>query len=561
MHESEMLKIINNRGEVYVLHPNYDEFAVLEVEGLSQPDITVNISESGTSDGGKHNSSHIGVRPVVINMVSFGWTEAERKKLYRMFPPKSAVDLFYRNSQYNVRTVAYVKHIDPISYYNKTKVRIELVCPDPYLHAVDGITAATEGEMPAVLLKNTADTAVGFAAEIAITTEDEPSVNYATTQSQTAEYIGDHAFCVLPAAYYYDGIDLETQTLNIYVNGDLKTETDGVTRDLLTNSAGHNYLYVQSTNGGLANSNIGVEHIVDETQDVTDMRHWLSSQFELRPSSGHGSIDFSGIPAWFDADKNCIVGEYTYGATGAMALTYEVLSQQDDGTYTVRFTYYESSLSGKFGQIRIYGSASGINVKNDTITRSGATSGWAVGTYSKYILSPALPAFDPSKDIMRVYKGDTLMNDGYGFTTVTKSDSTTADLFFVTSGYIDRQITFETISSKNGDDIRDYTQEQIDTAMCLVDRLEITNTDSGEHMLFPNYQFKNGDVISISTVSGNMFATVKNGTTAKSLLAEVINNGSFFKLEPGDNNIEITADTNLDYVSGIFSAEMLYGGV
>lgn len=562
MLDSEQLKIVNNRGETYLLHPNYAEFGVLAIDGLSMPDTTVNISESGTTDGGKFNSAHIGVRDIVIHLVMFGWTESERKKLYRMFPAKSAVDLYYRNTQYNVKTTGYVKHIDPVSYYDKTRVRIELTCPDPYLHAVDGITAETAGTTPTVTIKNTADTEIGFTSEITISTEDEPSLNYATTQSETADYLGDHTFCVLPGSYYYDGIDLSTETLNIFVNGEIKTSSDGVTRDLLTDASNHNFLYVQSANGGLANSNVGVEHIVDETQSVTDMRHWLSAQFELLTYQGSGTRVFSGVPSCFDASKNCIIGEYTNGATGRFSVDTEILSQQDDGTYTVKFTYYDNQESGHYGQIRIYGSMSGIDVSTDTIRRDGSTSGWAVGSYTKFILSPTLPMYDPSKDILRVYKGDTLLQSGgYGFQTVTKSDGTTATLFYVTTGTIDRKITFEAISSQDSTDIRGYTQEQIDTAMCLVDGLTITNTVSGEYMAFPNYQFKNGDVLSISTVSGNMYAKVTNAGVDKSLLAEVFNNGSFFKLSPGENTITVTADTNQDYISGTFNAEMLYGGV
>ena len=563
MLDSERLKIINNRGETYLLHPNYAEFGVLAIEGLSLPDTNVSISESGTTDGGKFNSAHIGVRPIVIHLVMFGWTETERKKLYRMFPAKSAVDLYYRNTQYNVKTTGYVKHIDPVPYYDKTRVRIELTCPDPYLHDVDSITAETSGTTPTVAIKNVADTDIGFTAEITISTEDEPSLNYTTTQSETAEYLGDHAFCVLPGGYYYDDVDLATETFNIYVNGNLKAASDGVTRDLLTNSDGHNYLYVHSENGGLANSNIGVEHIVDETQSVTDMRYFKSENVSVKLYNGECTTT-KNVPSWYDFDKNKV--EFI-DTDLTISVTESSKEQNPDGTYTVTFRLRDVNYDGHSvhyvnGILRIFGSVSGVDVHADTITYDGATSGWAVGMYTKYILSPTLPTYDPSKDILRVYKGDALLqSDGYGFHTVTKSDGTTATLFYVTTGTIDRKITFEVISSQDSTDIRDYTQEQIDTAMCLVDGLTITNTVSGEYMAFPNYQFKNGDVLSVSTVAGNIDAKVSNSGTGKSLIAEVINNGGFFKLKPGTNVIQITAGTNNDYVSGVFGAEMLYGGV
>lgn len=565
MLDSEQLKIVNNRGETYLLHPNYAEFGVLAIEGLSLPDTTVNISESGTTDGGKFNSAHIGVRDIVIHLVLFGWTEAERKKLYRMFPAKSAVDLYYRNTQYNVKTTGYVKHIDPVPYYDKTRVRIELTCPDPYLHDVNSITAETSGNTPTVTITNVADTDIGFTAEITISTEDEPSLNYTTTQSETAEYLGSHTFCTLPGGYYYDDVDLATETFNIYVNGNLKTESDGVTRDLLTHSNGHNYLYVQSTNGGLANSNIGVEHIVDETQSVTDMRYFKSENVNKQMYNGECTTT-KDVPSWYDFDKNKV--EFV-DTSLTISVTESSKQQNPDGTYTVTFLLRDVNYDGHSvhyvnGILHIFGSVSGIDVHADTIVRNDPGGGFATGAYTKYILSPSLPTYDSSKDILRVYKGDTLLqSDGYGFYTVTKSDGTTATLFYVTTGTgtIDRKITFEAISSQDSTDIRGYTQEQIDAAMCLVDGLTITNTVSGEYMAFPNYQFKNGDALSVSTVAGNIDAKVSNSDTEKSLIAEVINNGCFFKLKPGTNVIQITADTNNDYVSGVFGAEMLYGGV
>lgn len=570
MLDSERLKIVNNRGETYLLHPNYAEFGVLAIEGLSLPDTTVNISESGTTDGGKFNSAHIGVRDIVIHLVMFGWTEAERKKLYRMFPAKSAVDLYYRNTQYNVKTTGYVKHIDPVPYYDKTRVRIELTCPDPYLHDVDSITAETSGTTPTVTIKNVADTDIGFTAELTISTEDEPSLNYATTQSETAEYLGSHTYTVIPVdgddnEHFLDAVDLSTETFNIFINGEIKTEDDGYSRELLTMTSGHKMLYLVSENGGLANQKIKYERIVDATQVVTDMRCFESENVTEKMYNGETSTTKT-VPSWYDFDKNKV--EFI-DTDLTISVTESSKEQNPDGTYTVTFRLHDVNYDGHSvhyvnGILRIFGSVSGVNVKTDSITRPYWTASgyWLIPAYAARIINPTLPAYDDTKDILRVYKGDNLLqSDDYEFQTVTKSDGTTATFFHVISGTIDRQITFEAISSQDSTDIRDYTQEQIDAAMCLVDGLTITNTVSGEYMAFPNYQFRNGDVLSVSTVAGNIDAKVSNSDTEKSLIAEVINNGSFFKLKPGTDVIQITADTNNDYVSGVFGAEMLYGGV
>ena len=564
MLDSERLKIVNNRGETYLLHPNYAEFGVLAIEGLSLPDTTVNISESGTTDGGKFNSAHIGVRDIVIHLVMFGWTEAERKKLYRMFPAKSAVDLYYRNTQYNVKTTGYVKHIDPVPYYDKTRVRVELTCPDPYLHDVDSITAETSGTTPTVTIKNVADTDIGFTAEITISTEDEPSLNYTTTQSATAEYLGSHTYTEIPTAggeYFLDAVDLQAETFNIFINDEIKTEDDGYSMELLTMTSGHKMLYLVSENGGLANQKIKYERIVDATQVVTDMRCFESENVVKQLNNGECEIT-KDVPSWYDFDKNKV--EFI-DTDLTISVAESIKDRNPDGTYRVTFNLRDVNYDGHTvnyvnGILRIFGSVSGVNVKTDSITRPYSASGyWLIPACAARIINPTLPAYDDTKDILRVYMGDRIKSPTID--DLTKSDGTVIQGFYFGESGITNTVTFEVISSQDSTDIRDYTQEQIDTAMCLVDGLTITNTVSGEYMAFPNYQFKNGDVLSVSTVAGSIDAKVSNSDTDKSLIAEVINNGSFFKLKPGTNVIQITADTNNDYASGVFGAEMLYGGV
>lgn len=567
MLDSEQLKIVNNKGETYILHPNYEEFGVLAVEGLSQPSVEVNISESGTSDGGKHNSSHIGVRDIVIHLIMFGWTEAERKKLYRMFPPKSAVELYYRNTQYNVHTTAHVRYLDVSSYYDRTKVRVELTCPDPYLHAADDITATASGAPLSCTITNDADCNIGFTAEITISTTDTPELVLAETQSASAEYLGDHTASWYPYGYAFDNIDLTTQTFNIYINGNLKVPDDDFSFDFLTRTDGHKMLWMESTTGGLANAKVTTEIITVSGKSITDMRYWESSEFTLTAYVAGGTVTFSGLPSWFDKDNDAIILAYTHGAVGrANVMDIEVLSQEPDGTYTVKFTYQET-LTDKRGKFLIYGSASHIDVHDDVtypITREASDGWYMTGSYAKWILSPTIPTYDDTKDIFRVYRGNTQLNiNDLWFETLTHSDGTTEDGIWFSDGITDT-IYFDVISSSHGDDIRDYTQQEIDDALCYVDNLTLTNATTGESMAFPHYQFENGDKIEICTVPGNIHATVKESTWLEpgtSLLADVFQTGTFFKLQGGDNLLRINADTNFSYVSATFSAERLYGGV
>ena len=46
-----------------------------------------------------------------------------------------------------------------------------------------------------------------------------------------------------------------------------------------------------------------------------------------------------------------------------------------------------------------------------------------------------------------------------------------------------------------------------------------------------------------------------------SLLYTVYQHGSFFRLQKGENILEITAETNVDFVRAEFRARQLFGGV
>lgn len=563
---SEQLKIVNNRGETYLLHPNYDELGVLAVEGLERPETPVSISDSGTSDGGRYNSSRIEKRTIVIYMVLFGWTETERKKLYRMFPAKSPIDLYYRNSEYNVKTTGYTENIGIASYGNRTKVRVELVCPDPYLHDVNEVVAVPTGVPLTCTIENDADNEIGFKAEISIETSETPSLVQEITQSESPEYLGNHTLNLYPPDYIFDNIDLETETFNVYINGNLQEPSESLHIDLMTMPSGHKILWMDSDAGGFANSKLTYEHISVVGKSVTDMRYWRSNEFQVYANQGSGSRWLSGIPSWFDKDNDCIFIEYTRGAVGRANVTdIEILSQEPDGTYTIIVTYQSQTSSSIYGKLLLYGSMSHVDVSQDTITMDSLDGAWYdIGTFANRILSPVLPNFDPEKDIMRVYKGYKLLSEGdYTFDTLTKSDGTTTQQVNIKST-VDQTITFEVISSSQGDDIRDYTQQEIDDRMCLVDNMKIMNSTTGESMTFPSVQLQNGDKIEISTVAGNMYAVITESNwtdPGTSLLADVIQTGSFFKLANGENIIRVTSDTNFSYINAEFSIEKLYGGV
>lgn len=576
------LKVQNNRGELYELTHDRDHYTVLNVSGLTLPHCNVNTSTSGTQDGEEYNSSHLEKRNLVITLALEGDIEASRQRLYRIFPLHSPVKVFFRNHNRDVMIDGYVETIDGDLFATREMMQISLICPQPYFEDLTGIycemgheligfsfpfSIPAEGMVIAGIYQNpvqqvfnngTAD--VGFVADVSVDSIDEPALTATTETSETATDMRRHCACLEATSdtSFFTTMDFSTQTVNITINGTLCTAGTDYTADLLTFPDNHKDLWLESLGPDLTNANIYIEKIVVVGQSITDMRYWVSDEFRVF----NGTKEIVGVPSWFDLETDCIVIAFLSGEVGRLIPNNTVAEQQPDGTYRIVFT-----ISGEPGtntaECRIFGSVSKVDVHDATIRRKQIH--WGMYPYRNYILSPTVPAHT-ALDVFRVYNGTTILESAdYSFDTVTKSDGTTAQYFWLTGdGKINPAITFEVISSIAGDDIHDYTQTQIDEGMCLVDNLTLTNLTTGEYMAFPDVQFRNGDKFTISTVQGNLYVTVTESDwmpVGKSLLYEVLRHGQFFKLFPGENRLCFTADSNLGYISCSLRAKKLYGGV
>jgi hypothetical protein len=109
-------------------------------------------------------------------------------------------------------------------------------------------------------------------------------------------------------------------------------------------------------------------------------------------------------------------------------------------------------------------------------------------------------------------------------------------------------------------DIRGWTDEQINIGLGAVTGIKVTNTTTGEYFEFPDLMF---DIftqpITVSTEDGNLYAKVKY--TSQEIPILYAFSGSFFKLQPGVNILEVTATGNQEYLHGEFTASQLWAGV
>ncbi|MBP5411496.1 MAG: phage tail family protein [Lachnospiraceae bacterium] len=548
------LKIKNHLGEIYELTHNR-RYAIMSVSGLLLPQCDINTTPAGTQDGDEYSSSRLNRRNIVINMVLQGDIEANRQQLYTIFPLHSPVTVFFRTANRDLQIDGYLEIIDGSPFEKRESVQISIVCPDPYFRDAQEITAQTTGG--ACVLRNRGDVDIGFVGEITVSTEDAPELTMEETQSASPADLRAHD--ALLGSSLFHALDLSTTTVNVYVNGSLRDPADYSAEIVALSDTQSDTLWLRFPDTSLVNAKLYVEIIRVTGQTLTDMRYWSSGSFV---QSSYVTID--SVP-WYDPAKDCIVWAYVSGAVGAAVPKSVQATQKSDGTFSLAVEFYDAVLTNRI-ELRVYHSMGGTDVSGAEILRS-LTGTWSFGATTTYIVDPDMPQYDDSRDILHVYMGDTLLGSGdYHFFTITRPDSSVLTGFDIDGDKTIRErLTFEVISSIHGDDIRGYTQEQIDEGMCLVTGLTVTDATTGEYMTFSSAQFRSGDKIEISTVSGDLHAVVTASTwqpVGKSLIRDVLKNGSsFFKLAPGENRLAITADTNADYCEAAFTAQQLYGGV
>ena len=110
------LQVKNDRDNMLTLtgNPHYN---VYKIEGLNPPQATVNSSVNSTTDGITVNSVRVESRNIVIFMTIEGEVEKNRINLYKYFPVKKTVTLYFENGSRSV-FIEGVVELNPKSYDN-----------------------------------------------------------------------------------------------------------------------------------------------------------------------------------------------------------------------------------------------------------------------------------------------------------------------------------------------------------------------------------------------------------------------------------------------------------
>ncbi len=154
------LVVENGSGEKLTLTGNEEKYQIVNIEGLNPPNATINTSTIVGMDGSTFMSSKLENRNIVITIKITGDTESNRIQLYQFFRTKHWCKIYYNNSHRDVYAEGYVESMENNLFQQSQTIQISIVCPDPYLKAVQEIVNDISNRL--VTIDNDGETDIGL---------------------------------------------------------------------------------------------------------------------------------------------------------------------------------------------------------------------------------------------------------------------------------------------------------------------------------------------------------------------------------------------------------------
>lgn len=134
------LKVMNDKGEVLNLStsPNY---TVYKVTGLQPPQVSLHAANNATTDGVTVSGAKAAERNIVIYVAMERDIEQSRINLYKYFPLKKEITLYFKNGSRDVSIEGYVELIECDLFTNRQVAQISIICPQPYFKAVEELVS------------------------------------------------------------------------------------------------------------------------------------------------------------------------------------------------------------------------------------------------------------------------------------------------------------------------------------------------------------------------------------------------------------------------------------
>lgn len=132
------LSVENKYGEVLDLTKS-KTYIIADIKGLNPPNAVINTSTIATTDGAIFNSSRANIRNIVITVVFSGDVEESRTNLYRFFPIKEPITLYYANARRSVKIEGYVESFECDLFQNSQRAQISILCPKSYFRSKEDL--------------------------------------------------------------------------------------------------------------------------------------------------------------------------------------------------------------------------------------------------------------------------------------------------------------------------------------------------------------------------------------------------------------------------------------
>lgn len=113
-------------------------YVITKIEGHGPVNADINLTQFATNDGAMYNSARVGERTMTLTLAAVappGKTiEHARRWIYKTYAVKNRVEMAFVTDTGTYIMTGYVEKCEPDIFEKITKVKITIVCPDPYFY-------------------------------------------------------------------------------------------------------------------------------------------------------------------------------------------------------------------------------------------------------------------------------------------------------------------------------------------------------------------------------------------------------------------------------------------
>ena len=132
---------VKNKSGLTLDFTNNPKYTVYNVTGLQPPATLVSTSNNANMDGSSINNIRVNSRNIVVYISLEGNIEANRLELYKYFPLKQTVTLYFKTDNRDVYIEGAVELIECDLFAQRQVVQVSLICAQPYFKGINDIVS------------------------------------------------------------------------------------------------------------------------------------------------------------------------------------------------------------------------------------------------------------------------------------------------------------------------------------------------------------------------------------------------------------------------------------